>query len=209
MPRSDCAWSFALATSRTESSSLTSMTGVTGRNRGTSDLTRKEREAPCCSRRVCVTGRRNSTSRALRGPRSLYAYLSDAQGREPIDTWGMTLVFDDEPPHDPQIIDLPNEIEPTATSLTAKATVTPPVSKIKDVSFLVNPGVRGDFAKAEAENKLIPGKLSASTLDTWEAVIPVPKGASGKLVVSVRFTSGVGLTGLAHGELSVRQLGAD
>ena len=141
----------------------------------------------------------------LRGPKILHAFLLDARGREQLDTWGMQLVFDDVPPQNPQIIDLPKEIEPTATRLTARATVKPPESKIKDVSFLVNPGARGDFAKAEAANKLIPGKVSTADPDTWEAIIPVPKDASGKLVVSVRFTSGVGLTGFDHGEVAIRE----
>jgi hypothetical protein len=83
--------------------------------------------------------------------------------------------------------------------------VKPTEAKIKDVSFIVNVGVKGDFAKAEAENKAVTGKPSSEDPDTWEATLPVPKGATGKLIVSAKATSGVGLTGLAHGETAIKE----
>lgn len=140
----------------------------------------------------------------IRGRRFLYAYLLDASGRETIDTFMKELTLDDVPP---QInsLEVPQQIEVTASRITVRATVKPTESRIKDVSFLVNPGSKGDFAKAEAENKVVIGKPSSADPDTWEATLPVPKGSTGKLIVSARATNGVGLTGQSHGEVAIKE----
>src|SRR5271157_494833 len=140
----------------------------------------------------------------LRGRKFLYAYLRDARGREVLDSWGMELTLDDVPPRITHL-EVPEEIDSTSPRLIARATVKATESKIKDVAFIVNVGGKGDFPKAEAENKTVAGKPSSGDQDTWEASLPVPKGASGKLVVTARATNGVGLTGFAHGEITIRE----
>jgi hypothetical protein len=140
----------------------------------------------------------------IRGRRFLYAYLLDARQREELDRWGMELVLDDVAPRI-TLVEAPPEIESTETRLIARATVKPTESRIKEVSFIVNPGTKGDFAKAEIENKTVPGKPSSGDPDTWEAALQVPKGASGKLVVSARATSVVGLSSIAHCEVVIRE----
>jgi hypothetical protein len=140
----------------------------------------------------------------IRGRKLLYAFLLDANGRTQLDKWGMELVLDDVPPQVTHL-EVPVEIDATTTRVNARANVKPTESGVKDVRFIVNGGGKGDFAKADAENKTIPGKPSAGDPNTWEASLPVPQGASGKLVVSARATSGVGLTGFAHGETTIRE----
>lgn len=140
----------------------------------------------------------------LRGRKVLYAFLRDARGREVLDKWGMELVLDDVPPQITHV-EVPGEIDSTSPRFIARATVKATESKIKDVAFIVNVSTKGDFSKAEAENKTAPGKPSSGDPDTWEATLPVPKGASGKLVVTARATNGVGLTGFANGEITIRE----
>ncbi|MBV8487477.1 MAG: carboxypeptidase regulatory-like domain-containing protein, partial [Planctomycetaceae bacterium] len=142
--------------------------------------------------------------RGIRGSKHLHAYLYDAGERILLDDWGMDLLMDDIPPETPQLV-VPSEIGPEVARLPAKAIVTPPSSGIRQVAFLLNPGAKGDFAKAEAENKTTPGKASQSEPDTWEASLPVPPGAAGTVVVSVKVTSGVGLSAVAHEEVWIRE----
>ena len=137
-----------------------------------------------------------------RGRHRLQASLIDPRKREVIQTWGMDLDLDDLPP---QIVALeaPREIEKGNSRIEARATVRPPASGIKEAAFIV--GNPSDFAKAEAEGKAIKGKARAADPNTWEAVLPVPKDASGKLVVTARFTSGVGLAAMESAEVIVRE----
>jgi hypothetical protein len=115
----------------------------------------------------------------------------------------MELVLDDIPPMIAQL-EFPSEIDSTTDRLAARAAVKPAISTIKDVAFIVNMATKGDFTSFEADNKVVHGKRSAGDPEIWEAILPVPKGTSGKLVISARATSGVGLTGLVHGEAIIR-----
>jgi hypothetical protein len=144
----------------------------------------------------------------IRGRRSLYAYLLDAREHEQLASWGMDLVLDDVAPQITRI-EAPAEIESTETRLLARATVKRTEAGIKEVSFIVNPGAKGDFAKAEADNKVVPGKPSSVEPDTWEAAVQVPMGVRGKLVVSARAVSGVGLSTIAHCEVEIREPAPD
>jgi hypothetical protein len=138
----------------------------------------------------------------IRGPRRLQASLIDPRTRAVQDTWGMDLPLDDLPP---QIvgIDVPPEIEKGTGQLAARATVRPPASGIKEAAFIL--GNQADFAKADAEGKAIKGKAKGGDQGAWEAMLPLPKDAAGKLVVTVRFTSGVGLPAMASAEVAVRE----
>jgi hypothetical protein len=128
--------------------------------------------------------------------------LLDARGRKELDKWGMELILDDVPPQI-TLVDVPKEIDSASRRFPARVTVKATESKIKDVAFIVNVGTKGDFTKAET--KTIPGKPSAGDPDAWEATLPVPPDAGGKLVVSARATNGVGLTDVAHGEIAIRE----
>jgi hypothetical protein len=138
----------------------------------------------------------------IRGRRRLQASLIDPRNREIIETWGMDLDLDDLPP---QVVGLevPPEIEKGAGRIEARATIRPTASGIKEAAFIV--GNQSDFAKAEAEGKAIKGKAMAGDPNTWEAVLPVPKDAVGKFVVTARFTSGVGLAAMASEEVIIRE----
>ena len=128
-----------------------------------------------------------------RGRHRLQASLIDPRNRRVIQTWGMDLDLDDLPP---QIVSLevPQEIEKGTSRIEARSTVRPTSSGIKEATFIV--GKQADFAKAEAEGKAIQGKAKGGDPTTWEANLPLPKDAAGKLVVTVRFTSGVGLAAM-------------
>jgi serine/threonine protein kinase len=138
-----------------------------------------------------------------RGRRRLQAYLLDPQGRrDPLDTWGMDMVLDDLPPQE-AALEVPGEVEKGATHLPAKASVKPPPSGIKEVAFIV--GSKADFAKVEAEGKAVGGKPKGDDRRDWEATLPLPKDASGKIIITARFTSGVGLTEFVSAEVAVRE----
>jgi hypothetical protein len=66
-------------------------------------------------------------------------------------------------------------------------------------------GSKADFAKPDAEAKAVAGKPRGDDQRAWEAMLPVPKDASGKFVVTARFTSRVGLTALVSEEVVVRE----
>jgi hypothetical protein len=100
-------------------------------------------------------------------------------------------------------LEVVKEIEKGTSQIEARATVRPTSSGVKEAAFIV--GKPTDFAKADAEGKAIPGKPKGGDPNTWEAVLPVPKDASGKLVVTVRFTSGVGLAAMESAEVMVRE----
>jgi hypothetical protein len=142
--------------------------------------------------------------RGIRGSKHLHAYLYEAGGQRLLDDWGMDLLLDDVPPRTPQL-EAQSEIGPEVTRLPVKAIVSPPSSGIKRVAFILNPSTKGDFAKAEAENKTTPGKASENEPDTWVASLPVPPGTTGIVFVSVKVTSGVGLSALAHQEVLIHE----
>jgi hypothetical protein len=138
----------------------------------------------------------------IRGLCRLQASLIDPRTRQPFDTWGMDLPLDDLPP---QIaaIEVPKEIEKGVGRVEARAAVRPAASGIKEVAFIV--GTKADFAKADADVKAIKGKSKGSDQGPWEATLPVAPDATGKITVTVRATSGNGLTALESAEVAVRE----
>ena len=135
------------------------------------------------------------------GVRRLQASLIDPRSREVFDTWGMDLVLDDLPPRK-ITLEVPAEIEKGRSQLEVKATVQPPASGIKEAAFaLVG---KAEFADAEAKGKTVPGKPTGGDHTTWEAILPL-KDATGKLTVTVRFKSGVGLTALESADVVVQE----
>jgi len=83
-----------------------------------------------------------------------------------------------------------------------KASVMPPPSGIKEAAFLV--GANADLDKAEAEGRMVLGQPLGEDRHAWQATLPVPKDAAGKMIITVRFKSGVGLTGFASAMVAVR-----
>jgi hypothetical protein len=66
-------------------------------------------------------------------------------------------------------------------------------------------GSKGDFAKAEADGKVYQGKPKGIDRSAWEATLTLSKDPPPKLVVTARFTSGVGLTAFVSEEVNVRE----
>jgi hypothetical protein len=100
-------------------------------------------------------------------------------------------------------LEVPGEVEKGTTRLPARASVKPPPSGIREVAFIV--GSKADFAKAEAEGKAVAGKAKEDDRRDWEATLPLPKDASGKIIITARLTSGVGLTEFVSAEVVVRE----
>jgi Carboxypeptidase regulatory-like domain len=69
------------------------------------------------------------------------------------------------------------------------------------VTFLA--GSKDDFTKPGVEKKVVPGNPKDGDRRVWEATLPLPKDTAGTVVVTARFTSGVGLTTLASTEVRI------
>ncbi len=134
----------------------------------------------------------------LAGPRRLQARLLDGSSTE-LRSFETDLILDDRMPS-ALSLQLPERIA-RGKDLPVRASVTPPPSKIKDVTFIL--GTKADFPKAEAENHIIPGRTSDPDGSEWQATLPVPADATAKLVVTARFTTGVGLTAFQSAEVAV------
>ncbi|HZW33253.1 MAG TPA: carboxypeptidase-like regulatory domain-containing protein, partial [Isosphaeraceae bacterium] len=130
----------------------------------------------------------------LLGRRTLRAQLLDARGRRVLDSHELELVLDDRKPRD-MAIDVPDRIEKGTKTLTVKATVTPPASRIKEVAFIF--GKEAEFDKAVAEDKAFKGQPADLDGRTWTATLPVPKDATRELIITARFKTGVDLTAFA------------
>ena len=132
------------------------------------------------------------------GPRRLQARLIDASGTE-LNSYEADVVLDDFMPG-AMSVQFPDRIV-RGKDLTVRASVTPPPSKVKEVAFIFGP--KADFSKAEAENRSFKARTEDPEGRDWTATLPVPKDAPAKLVITARFTTGVGLTGFQSEEAAV------
>ena len=82
-----------------------------------------------------------------------------------------------------------------------RATVAPPPSRIKEVALIF--GRKADFDKAVADNRAFKAKPEDAQGREWSATLPVPPDAPANLVVTARFTTGVGLKDFAYQEVAV------
>jgi hypothetical protein len=129
--------------------------------------------------------------RGIRGERLLEARLLDASGRKVLARETLRLTLDDQSPAD-LALQAPRQVPRGTSTVTVRGNVTPPASGIKEVVFFV--GAKADLEKARAAGQAVVARATSSTRTTWEAVLPLPKGAEGEVPVSARFTSGVGLS---------------
>jgi hypothetical protein len=133
------------------------------------------------------------------GRRTLQAQLFvDGRPNNPIKS-ETDLVFDDRLP-DGMSLELPDRIA-RGKGLPVRALVTPPSSKIADATLIFGP--RADFDKPGAEDRAFKAVKKDADGHEWSATLPVPKDAPAKLAVTVRFTTGVGLTGFHTEEVAV------
>jgi len=116
--------------------------------------------------------------------------------------WAMRPILADERPQAAEI-ETPAEIEQGTASILVRAHVKPPASGIKEAAFACV--AEADFPKAEAEGRIVLGQFQGGDGSAWEATIPIPRDVSGKLVITVRFKSGVGLTAFASGTVLIRE----
>src|SRR5262249_168276 len=134
--------------------------------------------------------------------RRLVARLLDASAKDVADPYPLDLLLDDRPPRDMALV-VDDQIEKGTSTLPVKASVTPPASGLKEVAFGFGP--EADFGKTEAAGQTIKGQPSDPGGRTWTAILTVPKDASGKLFVTARFTTGVGLTAFKTEEVAVME----
>jgi hypothetical protein len=134
------------------------------------------------------------------GPRRLRARLLDDTGRVELGSFETDVILDDQLPR-AMSVKLPERITRGAKELEVRASVTPPPSKIAEVAFIFGP--KADFPKAAAENRTFPARTGDPEGREWSATLPVPADAPARLVVTARFTTGVGLTAFQSGEVAV------
>ncbi len=134
------------------------------------------------------------------GPRLLRARLLDKTGRKELDSYKVETTLDDQLPR-ALTIKLPAQIARGDRSLMVRASVSPPPSRITEVAFSF--GTKPEFEKAASENRTFKARTGDPEGRNWSATLPVPADAPAKLVVTARFTTGVGLTAFASGEVEV------
>jgi hypothetical protein len=137
----------------------------------------------------------------LLGRRTLWARLLDSRHNEP-DSFKTDVVLDDQKPQE-IAIGVPERIEKGTVSLPVSATVKPPASGIKEVAFIFGP--EAEFEKAvTAGQAVVKRQPNDAEGRSWTATLPVPKdAAAGKLVVTARFRTGVGLTAFKSEEVTI------
>ena len=134
------------------------------------------------------------------GPRQLQARLLDKTGRKVLDSYQIEMILDDQLPR-ALALKLPERIARGSKELLVHASVTPPPSRITEVALSFGP--KADFEKAVAENRTFRARTGDPEGRDWSATLPVPADAPAKLVVTARFTTGVGLTAFKSGEVDV------
>ncbi|MGA9922416.1 MAG: carboxypeptidase-like regulatory domain-containing protein [Isosphaeraceae bacterium] len=141
----------------------------------------------------------------IRGKRQARAFLLGARDQILAETGVIEIVLDDLPP---QIVEmeLPAEIEEGTPTLEGSCTVKPSASGVTDVDFVVDTkkASEADFIKADADGKITKGKMKDNDQRVWKARLPIPKDATGRLMITARATSGVGLTGTLSQAVAVR-----
>jgi hypothetical protein len=117
--------------------------------------------------------------------------------------WSTSATLDNEPPQNAKIVDFKDKLPKGTPSVVVRATVTPPVSGIKDVEFILGP--KTAFDDAAAAKNIVKGKSKASDDSIWEGVLPIPQDRTGKLEVAVRFTSNANLIALDSKEGTIEE----
>jgi hypothetical protein len=144
--------------------------------------------------------------RGIRGKRQARAFLLGAGDKPLADSGVVEIVLDDLPPRITEM-ELPGEIEEGNPALDIRCTVTPSACRVTDVDFVVGTkeAAEADFTKADADGKMTKAKMvQDNDQRIWKARLPVPKEAPGKLVISARATSEVGLTDIRSQAVAVR-----
>ncbi|MGA7495813.1 MAG: carboxypeptidase-like regulatory domain-containing protein, partial [Isosphaeraceae bacterium] len=144
--------------------------------------------------------------RGIRGKCQARAFLLGARDQILAESGVIEIVLDDLPP---QIVEmeLPGEIEEgTPTLEVSLCRVKPSASGVTDVDFFVGTkeASEADFIKADADGKITKGKMKDNDQHDWKARLPIPKDATGRLMITARATSGVGLTGTLSQAVAVR-----
>ncbi|WP_165227181.1 carboxypeptidase-like regulatory domain-containing protein [Aquisphaera insulae] len=131
----------------------------------------------------------------IRGRRQAIARLVDPAGME-LRSYAEDIVLDDQPPAIPTIKVAP-EVDEGGRPFEARIVVTPPISGVREVAYIVGPKLLDDeeFAKARAENKTSDARRAGNDDREWAAPIVIPKDATGRIFITARAISGVGLAG--------------
>lgn len=140
-------------------------------------------------------------TRNIRGVRLLRARLLDA-GKE-LASHERPLLLDDLPPQDVVLGPLPLAIRKGTPTLEVQASVVPPVSGVKEVTFFV--GKPADLDKVQAAGLIARARPEDSGRRMWSAHLELPASLSGKLDVTVRCVSGAGLASFDTATIDVAE----
>ena len=139
--------------------------------------------------------------RDLLGERQFHARLLDETGRKELASCDGEVTLDDKLPSRCWSDGPRSDHAGTTRELKVRATVAPPPSRIKEVALIF--GRKADFDKAVADNRSFKAKPEDAQGREWSATLPVPPDAPANLVVTARFTTGVGLKDFAYQEVAV------
>jgi hypothetical protein len=140
------------------------------------------------------------------GPRKAKARLLDETGRKQLDAFETEIVLDDQLPT-AMLVKPPPQVTRGESEILVRGSVNPPKSRIKEVVFIVAPKAvttSEDFDKIAAEKRFFAVAHADNPEGTdWSAKLPVPKDGPAILVVTARFTTGVGLFDFTSAEIAV------
>jgi hypothetical protein len=136
----------------------------------------------------------------------LEARLIDTAGKDVTEPYRLSLELDDRQPQ-AMGIEAPEQIEKGTPVIDVVASAMPPPT-VKDVAFLVGTKkmTEDDFVKAEQDGKTFKGTKVDHQGQRWKAKIKVPDDVVEQLVVTARFKTVAGLTGLYSTEVRVVDL---
>jgi hypothetical protein len=134
------------------------------------------------------------------GWRNMKARLLKETGDQ-LDVHEEKIVLDDTLPTGMSVM-LPPQITRGSSVIPVRGSAKSQASRIKEVAFIFGP--KEEFDKAVAENRVVKG-IEGPEGREWSAklIVPKDKEAAAKLVVTARFTTGLGLADFKEAEIAV------
>ena len=110
------------------------------------------------------------------------------------------MILDDQSPSALSLT-LPERITRGTKELPVRATVKPPPSRITEVAISFGP--KAELRESRDRESHVKAQTGDPEGSNASATLPVPADAPAKLVVTARFTTGVGLIAFKSGEVDV------
>lgn len=135
----------------------------------------------------------------VRGRRTLEARLVDDAGVA-LASHTIALMLDDEVPV-VQLGTLATRVAKGTSALEVMASAHVPASGFREVDFFV--GKPADFDKLRSEGRTSPVPIASDRRGSWSLALPLDPAAKGRIPVSVRVMSGVGLVAFQSAEVEI------